>query len=153
MSRPTILTAAALAQVKTLVKEGMSAAEIAREIGCTLGTLRVRCCQFGISLRRVGVNRREQPCDASELVVHGNVGSTRHIAHRPSIPSETNARWGEATVPSEPLVELKLRIPSLTEAQLRQRAALRGVSGATLAAELLVTIASDGLYDAVLDGS
>jgi hypothetical protein len=50
------------------------------------------------------------------------------------------------------LVELKLRIPSLTEAQLRQRAALRGVSGATLAAELLVTIASDGLYDAVLDG-
>ena len=31
MSRPTILTEAALAQVKTLVKQGMSAAEIARE--------------------------------------------------------------------------------------------------------------------------
>jgi hypothetical protein len=152
MSRPTILTAAALAQVKTLIKQGMSAAEIAREIGCTLGTLRVRCCQFGISLRRVGVNRREQPCDATELVVHGKVGSTRGVAHCPSTPSES-ARWGEAPAPSEPLVELKLRIPPLTEAQLRQRAALRGVSGATLAAELLVTIASDGLYDAVLDGS
>jgi Helix-turn-helix domain of resolvase len=151
MSRPTILTEAALAQVKTLVKQGMSAAEIAREIGCTLGTLRVRCCQFGISLRRVGVNRREQPCDATELVVHGKVGSTRHVTQRQSAPSES-ARWTEAPPPSEPLVELKLRIPSLTEAQLRQRAALRGVSGATLAAELLVTIASDGLYDAVLDG-
>jgi Helix-turn-helix domain of resolvase len=151
MSRPTILTEAALAQVKTLVKQGMSAAEIAREIGCTLGTLRVRCCQFGISLRRVGVNRREQPCDATELVVHGKVGSTRHVVQRQSAPSES-ARWTEAPSPSEPLVELKLRIPSLTEAQLRQRAALRGVSGATLAAELLVTIASDGLYDAVLDG-
>ena len=151
MSRPTILTEAALAQVKTLVKQGMSAAEIAREIGCTLGTLRVRCCQFGISLRRAGVNRREQPCDAAALVVHGKVGSTRHVAPRPSEPSEST-RWTEAPPPLEPLVELKLRIPSLTEAQLRQRAALRGVSGATLAAELLVTIASDGLYDAVLDG-
>ena len=150
MSRPTILTEAALAQVKTLVKQGMSAAEIAREIGCTLGTLRVRCCQFGISLRRVGV-KREQPCDATELVVHGKVGATRPVAQRPSPPIES--RWVEpAVAPSEPLVELKLRIPSLTEAQLRQRAALRGVSGATLAAELLVTIASDGLYDAVLDG-
>jgi hypothetical protein len=151
MSRPTILTEAALAQVKTLVKQGMSAAEIAREIGCTLGTLRVRCCQFGISLRRAGVNRREQPCDAAALVVHGKVGSTRHVAQRPPEPSEST-RWTEAPPPLEPLVELKLRIPSLTEAQLRQRAALRGVSGATLAAELLVTIASDGLYDAVLDG-
>jgi hypothetical protein len=151
MSRPTILTEAALAQVKTLVKQGMSAAEIAREIGCTLGTLRVRCCQFGISLRRVGVNRREQSCDATELVVHGKVGSTRHVAPHPAAQIES-ARWVQPEAPSEPLVELKLRIPSLTEAQLRQRAALRGVSGATLAAELLVTIASDGLYDAVLDG-
>ena len=149
MSRPTILTEAALAQVKTLVKQGMSAAEIAREIGCTLGTLRVRCCQFGISLRRVGI-KREQPCDATELVVHGKVGSTRHVAQRPSAAVEN--RWAQPATASEPLVELKLRIPSLTEAQLRQRAALRGVSGATLAAELLVTIASDGLYDAVLDG-
>jgi len=148
MSRPTILTEAAITQVKSLVKQGMSAAEIAREIGCTLGTLRVRCCQFGISLRRAGVHRREQPCDAAELVVHGKVGSTRHVAQRPSSES---TRWTEPP-PPEPLVELKLRIPSLTEAQLRQRAALRGVSGATLAAELLVTIASDGLYDAVLDG-
>jgi hypothetical protein len=153
MSRPTILTAAALARVKSLIKEGMSAAEIAREIGCTLGTLRVRCCQFGISLRRVEVSRREQSCDAAELVVHGKVGQTRSVAPRLPPPRES-ARPAEAAAPPPgPMVELKLRIPPLTEAQLRQRAALKGVSGATLAAELLVTIASDGLYDAVLDGS
>jgi len=43
-------------------------------------------------------------------------------------------------------------LPQITTEQLRQRAALRGISGSTLAAELLVTIARDGLYDAVLDG-
>src|SRR5262250_155273 len=94
MPRPTILTQAALAHVTSLVDQGRSAAEIAREIGCTLGTLRVRCCQFGISLRRAGINRREQPCDAAELVVHGKVGSTKHVAQRPSDPSEST-RWTE----------------------------------------------------------
>src|SRR5262245_24749400 len=52
MSRPTILTQPVLARVASLVDNGRSAAEIASEIGCTLGTLRVRCSQHGISLRR-----------------------------------------------------------------------------------------------------
>ena len=49
MPRPTILTQAALAHVTSLVDQGRSAAEIASEIGCTLGTLRVRCSQHKIS--------------------------------------------------------------------------------------------------------
>jgi hypothetical protein len=40
-----------------------------------------------------------------------------------------------------------------TAEQLRQRGKLRGISGSTLASELLVTIARDGLYNAVLDES
>ena len=48
--------------------------------------------------------------------------------------------------------ELKVLLPQITTEQLRQRGALRGISGSTLASELLVTIASDGLYDAVMDG-
>jgi hypothetical protein len=35
-----------------MVAQGMGAAEIAKKIGCTLGTLRVKCSQSGISLRR-----------------------------------------------------------------------------------------------------
>jgi len=58
---------------------------------------------------------------------------------------------GESSV--EDRTELKVLLPQITTEQLRQRGALRGISGSTLAAELLVTIARDGLYDAVLDGS
>jgi hypothetical protein len=50
MPRRTILTQAALAHVTSLVGQGQSAAQIASDIGCTLGTLRVRCCHFGTSL-------------------------------------------------------------------------------------------------------
>ena len=49
-------------------------------------------------------------------------------------------------------IELKVLLPQITAEQLRQRGALRGISGATLASKLLVTIARDGLYDAVMDG-
>jgi hypothetical protein len=49
-------------------------------------------------------------------------------------------------------IELKVFLPQITAEQLRQRGALRGISGSTLASELLVTIARDGLYDAVMDG-
>lgn len=39
-------------QIESLVSEGKSAKEIADKIGCKLGTLRVRCSQHRISLRR-----------------------------------------------------------------------------------------------------
>jgi hypothetical protein len=39
-------------EIARLVAQGLSAAEIADRIGCKLGTLRVRCSQYGISLRR-----------------------------------------------------------------------------------------------------
>jgi hypothetical protein len=53
---------------------------------------------------------------------------------------------------AEVSVEVTLLLPQITTEQLGQRGALRGSSGSTLASELLVTIARDGLYDAVLDG-
>ena len=53
---------------------------------------------------------------------------------------------------AEARIELKVLLPQITTEQLRQRGALRGISGSTLASELLVTIARDSLYDAVLDG-
>ena len=44
-------------------------------------------------------------------------------------------------------------LPRIAAEQLRQRGALQGISGSTLAEKLLVTIGRDCLYDAVLDGS
>ena len=51
-----ILTSMALERVAEMVKQGVSPVEIANEMGCTLGTLRVRCSQSRISLRRHGVS-------------------------------------------------------------------------------------------------
>jgi transposase-like protein len=151
MSRPTILTPAALARVASLVENGRSAAEIAREMGCTLGTLRVRCCQHGISLRRRATGRREGAVTAMDLVPSAEVNAA---AQRKSVDRVDTL--DQSRTVSESLIEVraefKVLLPKITTEQLRQRGALRGISGSTLASELLVTIARDGLYDAVLDG-
>src|SRR5215470_17481730 len=52
MKRSAILTSAVLAQVPAWVQQGRAADEIAARLGCTVGTLRVKCSQNGISLRR-----------------------------------------------------------------------------------------------------
>ena len=149
MSRTTILTQAALARVASLVDNGRSAAEIASEIGCTLGTLRVRCSQHGISLRRA-TGRREA---ATTTINLGALADANAAAQRKSVDRVNTSRTVVSESSVEVRAELKVLLPQITTEQLRQRGALRGISGSTLASELLVTIARDGLYDAVLDGS
>jgi DNA-binding CsgD family transcriptional regulator len=153
MPRPTILTQAALARVASLVEQGRSAAEIADEMGCTLGTLRVRCSQLGISLRRRAANGSEKLVAAIDFASCGQAQAATQCksVERAYPVGQCRAVVGES--PSEGRTELTVLLPQITTEQLRQRAALRGISGSTLAAELLVTIARDGLYDAVLDGS
>ena len=141
MPRPTILTHAALARVVTLVDRGRSAAEIAKEMGCTLGTLRVRCSHLRISLRR---RPRGKTVAAMDLVTPDKSRDRGHTVE----PSQLLVRESLA----EDRVELKVLLPQITTEELQQRGALRGISGSTLAEELLVMIARDGLYDAVLDG-
>lgn len=151
MPRPTILTQAALARVATLVEQGRSAAEIADEMGCTLGTLRVRCSQLGISLRRRPACHGEKIVAAMDFVACGQPQAVRKADDRGYPVARARPVVGESAIDGR--TELRVMLPQITTEQLRQRGALRGVSGSTLAAELLVTIARDGLYDAVLDGS
>jgi hypothetical protein len=152
MPRPTILTQAALAHVTSLVDQGRSAAEIASEIGCTLGTLRVRCSQLGISLRRRATGGRKGTVTAMDPVSSAEASAA---ARRKSVDQVYTAEQSRALVSessTDVRIELKVLLPQITAEQLRQRGALRGISGSTLASELLVTIARDGLYDAVMDG-
>jgi hypothetical protein len=151
MSRPTILTQAVLARVASLVDNGRSAAEISSEIGCTLGTLRVRCSQHGISLRRRATGRREAAVTTMDLgaLVEANAAPRKSV-DRVNTVDRSRTVVSESSV--EVRAELKVLLPQITTEQLRQRGALRGISGSTLASELLVMIARDGLYDAVLDG-
>jgi hypothetical protein len=54
MAKDAIVTAAHLAAIPAMLDRGMSPEEIAAELGCTVGTLRVRCCRAKVSLRRNG---------------------------------------------------------------------------------------------------
>lgn len=47
-----------LEQIPKLVSDGKSAAEIAGQIGCSVDSLRVRCSQLGVTLRRNGLTVR-----------------------------------------------------------------------------------------------
>ena len=49
--RHSILTKDILAGIPVLVQQGLNAEAIAARLGCTVGTLRVRCSQAQISLR------------------------------------------------------------------------------------------------------
>jgi hypothetical protein len=126
MGRPAIVTPTALERVAKMVAQGLRAAEIANEIGCTLGTLRVRCSQSRISLRvrftKVEGDRADYP-DSREVEA-GSYHTRRRLSF---------------SLPQEALI------------QLDEWAALNGISTTSLAAKLLVAIARDSLFAAVLD--
>jgi len=61
MPKQKLFTPAVLEQVPRWVASGQTAAEISARIGCTPGTLRVRCSRAGISLKR----RRRDPAPNS----------------------------------------------------------------------------------------
>jgi hypothetical protein len=49
--RRSILTKDVMAGIPVLVQQGLNTEAIAARLGCTAGTLKVRCSQAGISLR------------------------------------------------------------------------------------------------------
>jgi hypothetical protein len=108
-------------RIPALLARGLSAAEIASELGCTEGSLRVRCSHFKISLRRVS------PQGARRGAATG----------RPAVSRANRS--------------LDIPLPADTIDQLRRRGAAMGVSAAVLAASLLETVSRDCLYSAVLD--
>ena len=149
MPRPTILTQAALARVASLVEQGCSAREIAEEIGCTLGTLRVRCSQRRISLRCRRARQLEKIVAGTNPVASEHANAVCKSDDRSYAVARGRSSVGKSSDKSS--TELKLLLPQITTKQLQQRGALQGISGSTLAAELLVAIVRDGLYDALLD--
>ena len=130
MPKPIIFTPTALARIRSLVEQGLSAAAIADEIGCTLGSLRVRCSQLGIRLRPSPYPKRAPAPEALRMAV--------------PLP-------GACRQTSDQVEQLNISLPHVIAEQLRDRAARANLSEADLAAELLVTISRDNLYQAVLD--
>lgn len=129
MTRTAIVTPTALERIAKMVEQGVSAAEIANEIGCTVGTLRVRCSQSRISLRHVRFKKVEG--DRAGYAEGREVDSTSYHTRR----------------------RLSLTLPQEALIQFDEWAAMHGMSTTSLAAKLLLAIARDSLFAAVLDES
>ena len=127
--RPSVLTKDVMAGIPVLVQQGWTAEAIAARIGCTVGTLRVRCCHAGISLR--------VPKEAKVVPLVSLVPASP----KPPQPKRFFA-FAEPTT---------LELSKVAMSRLRQRAEATGMTEAELVTRLLEVIAQDDLYDAVLD--
>jgi hypothetical protein len=71
-------------RIPALIANGLSATEIADEFGCTEGSLRVRCSQLKISLRRVSLQSSRRDAASS--------GTYAAVASHPSITQDASSR-------------------------------------------------------------
>jgi len=119
-------TPTTVVQIPRWLDEGLGVDQIAERIGCTVGTLRVRCSHLRISLRC----RKQTSAPAK---------------------NKANRTPGVRDRSSAPLERLTLSVRRGTLDQLRTYASSKGISGSRFAASLLEKIAEDDLYQAVLD--
>jgi len=125
--RPSILTKEVMASIPVLVQQGLNAEAIAARLGCTVGTLKVRCSQAQISLRTPRV-----------------VKLVPLVAPAPSKPPQSKRCFAFA-------IPTTLQLSRVAMSRLHQRAAESGMTEAELVTTLIEVIAQDDLYDAVLD--
>ena len=127
----SILTKDVMAGIPVLVQQGLNAEAIAARLGCTAGTLKVRCSQAQISLR-VPKEVKVVPLVPLEP------------APTPPKPPKQERSYAFA-------VPTTLQLSRVAMSRLRQRAEATGMTEAELVTTLLEVIAQDDLYDAVLD--
>ena len=114
-----------MAGIPVLVQKGLNAEAIAARLGCTVGTLKVRCSQARISLR-----------------------VPKEVEVVPLVPALKPPKQKRSYAFALPTT---LQLSRVAMSRLRQRAEALGVNEAQLARDLLEAIAQDDLYDAVLD--
>jgi len=140
MPRQKLVTADVISLIESWLDAGLSPTTIAEKVGCTLGTLRVRCSQLKISLRRkTRVARRD-----------GDAESQRRVWFQEDKTNNASASTQTAD-PIQQEEHLTLRVSQPILRGLRSQAALKGISEGALAAMLLEVIVEDDLYEAVLD--
>ena len=129
--RRSILTKDVMAGIPVLVQQGLTAEAIAARLGCTVGTLKVRCSQAQISLR---------------VPKEVKVVPLVPLAPVPTTPKSSQSKRCFAFA-----VPTTLQLSRVAMSRLRQRANAMGVTEAALVTTLLEMIAQDDLFDAVLD--
>jgi hypothetical protein len=126
--RPSILTKDVMAGIPVLVQQGLNAEAIAARLGCTVGTLKVRCSQAQISLRTPKV-----------------------VKVVPLVPAPTPSKPPQSKRCFAFAIPTTLQLSRVAMSRLRQRAEATGMTEAELVTTLIEVIAQDDLYDAVLD--
>ena len=117
-----------MAGIPVLVQQGLNTEAIAARLGCTAGTLKVRCSQAQISLR-----------------VPKEVKVVPLVPLTPAPKPPKQKRSYAFAMPTT------LQLSRVAMSRLRQRAKATGMTEAELVTSLLEMIAQDDLYDAVLD--
>ena len=120
-----------MAGIPVLVQQGLNTEAIAARLGCTAGTLKVRCSQAQISLR---------------LPKEVKVVPLVPLTPAPKPPKPPN--WKRSYAFAMPTT---LQLSRVAMSRLRQRAEATGTTEAELVTTLLEVIAQDDLYDAVLN--
>ena len=120
-----------MAGIPVLVQQGLNAEAIAARLGCTVGTLKVRCSQAQISLRL-----------PKEVKV---------VPLVPLVPVPTPPKSPQSNGCFAFAVPTTLQLSRVAMSRLRQRAEATGMTEAALVTKLLEMIAQDDLFDAVLD--
>ena len=131
--RRSNLTKHLMAGIPVLVQQGLNAEAIAARLGCTVGTLKVRCSQHQISLRV-----------PKEVKV---VPMVPLVPASPAKPPQSKRCFAFAG----PTTPTTLQLSRVAMSRLRQRAEATGMTEAELVTTLIEMIAQDDLYDAVLD--
>ena len=117
-----------MAGIPVLVQQGLNAEAIAARLGCTIGTLKVRCSQAQISLR-----------------------VPKEVKVVPLVPAPTPPKPPKQKRCVGFAVPTTLQLSKVAMSRLRQRAEAMGTTEADLVTTLIEVIAQDDLYDAVLD--
>jgi hypothetical protein len=129
--RPSILTKDVMAGIPVLVQQGLNAEAIAARLGCTVGTLKVRCSQAQISLR--------------------TPKKVKVVPMVPLVPASTPSKQPQSKRCFAFAIPTTLQLSRVAMSRLRQRAEATGMTEAELVTTLIEAIAQDDLYDAVLD--
>ena len=134
--RRALFTPDTYAEVARLVAQNYRAEHIAAHIGCKLSTLKVKCSQARVSLRRPNWKERfaASPTDLPKAFVEDKLPA--------ALPVKGQRRL---------VMQSSLLLSRVARSRLAQRAHEVGKSEVQLASELLEVIALDDLYDAVLD--
>jgi hypothetical protein len=98
--RTRIFSPVVMLEISRLVSQGLTASEIAEKVGCSIGTLRVKCSQHGISLRRCCEDSEIRPARIphARIVIQLGRSAATGLQQKAQIQGTTGPRLAAALI-------------------------------------------------------